>query len=125
VRFLSYFHHVTKHAEVAEGRCRWCGRPFPGNPTGRPRAYCRASCRQRDYEARRRGEEVGLSESELIVARSQLDALHDALYVLEAAIEDVERDLDRPADQLDTTDYREALDWLLAAARPVAVLNLT
>ena len=51
--------------------------------------------------------------------------MHDALYVLEAAIEEVERDLDRPADQLDIADYREALDWLLAAARPVTVHNLT
>jgi hypothetical protein len=116
---------VTKHAVLEQRRCRWCGRAFAANPSGRPRAYCRASCRQRDYEARRRAQEVGLSDAELIVARSQLDALHDALYVLEAAIEDVERDLDRPADQLDTADYREALDWLLAAARPVTVQNLT
>jgi hypothetical protein len=114
-----------KQADVEERRCRWCGRPFPANVTGRPRAYCRASCRQRDYEARRRAHDVGLSESDLIVARSQLDALHDALYVLEAAIEDVERDLDRPADQLGSSDYQEALDWLLAAARPVTVRNFT
>ena len=66
--------------------------------------------------ARRRSSEVGLSESELIVARTQLDELHDRLYVLEAAIEDVERDL---AEDDDPQTVREALDWLLEAARPV------
>ena len=57
-----------------------------------------------------------MSESELIVARTQLDELHDRLYVLEAAIEDVQRDL---ADADDEQTVREALDWLLEAARPV------
>ena len=45
--------------------------------------------------------------------------------MLEAAVEDVQRDLDRPTDQLDRDDYREALDWLLAAARPMIRFNLT
>jgi len=55
------------------------------------------------------------------VARRDLDALHDALYVLEAAIEDVDRDLalSRTAD-----DLAAAVDWLLAAARPVAALRV-
>jgi hypothetical protein len=60
---------------------------------------------------------VGLSEHELIVARRQLDELYDRLYVLEAAIEDVERDL---ADGPTPEDYRDAVAWLLDAARPVA-----
>lgn len=66
--------------------------------------------------ARQRRSEVGLSESELIVARTALEALRDRIYVLEAAIEDVERDL---ADAEDEHDVRSALDWLLTAARPV------
>jgi hypothetical protein len=59
---------------------------------------------------------VGLSEHELIVARRELDDLYDRLYVLEAAIEDVDRDL---ADDPTFGDYRDAVAWLLAAARPV------
>jgi hypothetical protein len=51
-----------------------------------------------------------------VVTRARLDELHDRLYVLEAAVEDVDRDL-AVADGLD--DVREALDWLLAAARPL------
>jgi hypothetical protein len=88
-------------------------------PTGRPRVYCRRSCRQRDYEARQRAAELGLSESELVMARSELEDLKDKLYVLEAAVEDVDRDLaasDTPA------DVRGALDWLLKAARPLATV---
>jgi len=44
------------------------------------------------------------------------DALRDRLYVLECAIGDVERDL---AAGLDPSELREALGWLLEAARPL------
>lgn len=105
--------------EPAARRCRWCGRSFSVEAgPGRPREFCRRSCRQRDYEARRRAAAHGLDESELIVARAALEALRDRLYVLEAAVEDVDRDLalaDGPA------DVRRALDWLLDAARPLAL----
>jgi hypothetical protein len=66
--------------------------------------------------ARRRATEVGLSETELVVARHELDELHDRLYVLEAAVEDVERDL---AESDGPEEVREALEWLLDAARPL------
>ncbi|MDQ1466011.1 MAG: hypothetical protein QOH10_426 [Actinomycetota bacterium] len=52
-----------------------------------------------------------------MLARSELDALRDRLYVLECAIGDVERDLTDAA--LDASELREALSWLLDAARPV------
>ena len=85
---------------------------------GRPQAYCRRSCRQREYEANRRAKELGLSESQLVMARSDLNELRDALYVLEAAVEDVDRDLGAHAE--DPAEVRRALDWLLAAARPLS-----
>jgi hypothetical protein len=83
---------------------------------GRPRQYCRQSCRQRHYEARLRAAELGLGEDELVMARSELDALRDRLYVLECAIGDVERDL---AAGLESSELREALSWLLEAAHPL------
>jgi hypothetical protein len=99
------------------GRCRWCRRPLAvGAGPGRPRRYCRRSCRQRDYEARLRARELGLSEAEIILARGQLDALADDLYVLEAAIEDVEGDVARAES---AEDYQAALAWVLDAARPL------
>ena len=98
-------------------KCRWCGRKLKvsGGP-GRPRSFCSQACRQKDYIARLRAQEAGLSEAELIVTRDELDALHDQLYVLEAAIEDVERDLEESTTK---QDYVEALEWVLDACRPL------
>ena len=104
-------------------RCRWCSRPIDARPgPGRPREFCKAGCRQADYVARLRRTEVGLSEAELIVTRTALEELRDRIYVLEAAIEDVERDREAAAGE---QDLAEALEWLLQAARPVVTLNLT
>lgn len=104
----------------ALGVCRWCRRPYePNGGPGRPREFCKRSCRQRDYEARQRARQHGLDESELVVARAELDRLRDGLYVLACAVADVDRDLAtvaRPGVQ----DYRDALTWLLEAARPLA-----
>jgi hypothetical protein len=83
---------------------------------GRPRRYCRRSCRQRDFEARHRARELGLAESDLVVARQAMDRLDDLLFVLGCAIADVDGDveLDSSPEQL-----RRSLDWLLEAARPL------
>ena len=72
--------------------------------------------------ARQRRTEVGLSEAELIVTRAALDELRDRIYVLEAAIEDVQRDREAADGE---QDLAEALEWLLEAARPVVRSNLT
>jgi hypothetical protein len=104
-------------AETVERRCRWCARRFTVTVgPGRPREFCRRSCRQRDYEARQRASEVGLSEHELVLTRQAMDDLRDRLYVLECAVEDVERDLRGSSTK---ADLQEAVDWLLDAARPV------
>jgi hypothetical protein len=81
-----------------------------GGP-GRPRLYCKRSCKQRDYEARRRSAELGLGEHELVVTRSELEAVHDRLFVLGCVVADVERDL-----ATEDFDEQEALDVLLDAA---------
>lgn len=112
---------ADQQQEQEQARCRRCGRPFLVQRTGRPRRYCRDSCRQMDYQARRRAKELGLSESELVMARSELEQLRDALYVLEAAVEDVDRDLETGGD--DPAEIKRALDWLLDAARPLLALR--
>jgi hypothetical protein len=121
VRFVTVTEQARSDtAERAARRCAWCRRPLPAaNRTGRPRRFCKHSCRQRDFEARRRLAELGIGEHELIVTRTALDGLRDELYALACAVEDVERDLADagprpPADVLD-----EALRWLLEAARPL------
>jgi len=100
-------------------RCRWCRRVLPDRPSrGRPRQFCRQSCRQWDWVARQRARELQIGEDELVVARAELDALRDEMYVLACAVEDVERDV---ADirQADVSELRDALSWLLEAARPL------
>ena len=68
--------------------------------------------------ARQRAVELELSENELVVARSELDALHDELFVLACAVDDVERDRSAPGRRT-VGELEESLDWLLAAARPL------
>ncbi len=78
--------------------------------------FCKRSCRQREFESRVKADRHGLDETELIVARSELEQLRDELYVLQCAVEDVERDV-TPTSTM--TETREALEWVLAAARPL------
>ena len=98
-------------------RCRWCRRPFERKPgPGRPQEFCKRSCRQRDYESRQRSQAHGLDEADLILARTTIDQLKDDIYVLQCAIEDVDRDLTTT----NTPDeVNSALQWLLEAARPL------
>lgn len=102
-----------------EPRCAWCGRRLPeAARTGRPRRYCRAGCRQQAYTARRWAGAHGLDDDDLIVSRATVDDLLGKLYCLQAAVEDVRRDLDglgRPR----VADLTEALDWLLENADPL------
>ncbi len=51
------------------------------------------------------------------MARQALDELRDQIYVLEAAVEDVERDLEAGAPT--KQDLQDAVQWLLDAARPL------
>ena len=104
-------------------RCTWCSRPLelPAGP-GRPRRYCRQGCRQRAYEARLRSAELDLAPDDVVVGRDQLDELTAALYCLQTALEDVDRDLAAAGD--DPTEIRLALGWLLDNARPLASLWL-
>ena len=102
----------------SEERCRWCGRRLPERTgPGRPRRYCRAGCRQAAHLARKLAAAHGLGDGDVIIDRERLEELQGLLYCLQAAIEDVDRDLvGRPS----AREVREALDWLLDNARPLA-----
>jgi hypothetical protein len=67
--------------------------------------------------ARQRAAELELSDGELVLARGEIDALHDDLYVLQCAVADVRRDLEHP---LSADEAIESLQWLLDAAAPLA-----
>jgi len=110
---------VRRVAAVKE-RCRWCGRAFAVSAgRGRPRLYCRQGCRQQAHMARKLAATHGLADDDLVISRAALDELQSRLYCLQAAIEDVDRDLEH-AEQ--PSDVEEALQWLLENARPAAQL---
>ncbi len=53
----------------------------------------------------------------MIMRRQDLDDLQSALYCLQAAIEDVDRDLEASQE---ADEVKAALGWLLQNARPLA-----
>lgn len=115
---------MTKHEEGSplpeeRSRCKWCRRVLPPQRTGRPRQYCSQACRQWHWVGRQRAAELQLGEEELIVAKAELDSLHDELYVLACAVDDAERDLRAAGAKPSSRELREILDWLLDAARPL------
>ena len=111
---------VLTEKPVDSSRCQWCRSPISQRSgAGRPRRFCSQSCLQWDWVARQRANELALSEDELVIARKELDALRDQVYVLRCAIADVEADLDPSVDPT-TRDFKAALKWLLQAAKPLA-----
>ena len=102
----------------ARRRCRWCGREFVASPgPGRPRRFCRDGCRQQAYLARKLASSHGLADDDVIVSRGALEDLQSRLYCLQAALEDIDRDLARSAEP---DDVAEALGWLRENAEPLA-----
>lgn len=100
-----------------ERRCRWCRFPLDTREgPGRPREFCSQRCRQWDWVSRQRAHELQLSDGELVMARAELDSLHDDLYVLECAVADTRRDL---AHDMTKGELLTALQWLLDAAAPL------
>ena len=86
---------------------------------GRPRMFCSQSCRQWDWVGRQRARELQLNEDELIVTKAELDRLHDDLFVLACAVDDVDRDLASAGKAPGTNEVKAMLSWLLEAARPI------
>lgn len=113
---------MTEFDDTAESggavkHCRWCRRALVHQSgPGRPREFCSQKCRQWDWVSRRRAADLALGAGEIVVRRAELDRLHDDLYMLACAVEDVERDLgDRPSNR----ELADALRWLLDAAKPL------
>lgn len=71
--------------------------------------------------ARKLAQSHGLSEGDVIVDRQALEELQGLLYCLQAAVEDVERDL---AGSSTAADIAEAFRWLLENAQPLAVARI-
>ena len=110
---------VADDQQPRRSRCRWCRRVLPVQNMGRPRVFCSQSCRQWDWVGRQRARELQLNEDELIVTKAELDHLHDELFVLACAVDDVDRDLASAGKAPGTSEVKEMLSWLLEAARPI------
>lgn len=106
-------------------RCKWCRRVLPEQGMGRPRQFCSQACRQWHWVGQQRARELHLSEHELVVTKSELDELHDQLYVLACAVNDAERDLRAAGAKASPRELREIVDWLLEAGRPLRDRELT
>jgi endogenous inhibitor of DNA gyrase (YacG/DUF329 family) len=104
--------HFSRH-------CKWCRRVLPPRSgPGRPKLFCSQRCRQWDWVSHQRARELELSENELVIARDELDRLHDDIYALTCAIEDTERDL-AAGGKRTVRELEEILEWLLGAAKPL------
>jgi hypothetical protein len=105
-------------------RCRWCRRGLPqSDGPGRPREFCSHACRQWDWVARQRARELKLSEDQLVMTRTELDDLHDALYVLACAVQDVRRDLEA-SKKPTARELSDMLRWILDCADPLDTVRL-
>ena len=127
----AYFRQMTETADAARGTTERgrgerdpdggadgagaSSRSAPG--PGRPRRFCRDGCRQQAYLARKLASSHGLADDDVIVSRDALEELQSRLYCLQAALEDIDRDLARSAEP---ADVAEALAWLRENAEPLA-----
>lgn len=83
---------------------------------GRPALYCRRSCRQRAFEARRRGQDLGASDDELVIARNELDDVNDRLFEITVAARDAQVQLDDGLDPLTVVRHLlEAVDGVVGS----------
>lgn len=88
---------------------------------GRPKKFCSHRCRQWDWVSRQRAAELQLSETELVVAREELDNLKDLIFVLQCAVNDVRADL--ASSRHTKESLRELAEWLLEASEPVTTAS--
>jgi len=98
---------------VRAERCAFCRRPLPASAgVGRPRTYCRRSCRQRAFEQRRRSTELSWGDDRLAELIRQLEARGDRLAHVADVLDEVRRDLDDDV-VLDVAEVLERLDAAL------------
>lgn len=101
--------------------CPWCGRPVeqPDGP-GRRRRYCGRSCRQRAYEQRASLRSTGLPDDAIVLSPTDVARLHDRLFQLRCAAEDVLTAVD---DGAAGGELRGLADEVLRHARTLEALR--
>lgn len=69
--------------------------------------------------SRQRAAELELNENELVIARDELDTLHDELYVLACAVGDAEADLEAAGARPTQRELMSIITSLVTAAKPL------
>lgn len=79
-----------------ERECAHCGRPFAvaAGSVGRPRAYCRRSCRQRAYEARRHEGDLAWGGRRIVEMSRQLAELEDVVDGVRSVVDELRADVE-------------------------------
>lgn len=106
--------------DVNRATCAWCGREMPQGGRGRPRKFCRPSCRQRAYEQRRQLTGTGISADAVIMKPDKVRALGDDLFELRCAAEDIAT---AAAEGAQPDEIRELCTELVALARQIEKLR--
>lgn len=71
--------HETPRATDGAKLCAWCGEPIQQASLGRSRDYCKRSCRQRAYEARKQREAVVAAVASAVARRPASDSSRDEM----------------------------------------------
>lgn len=106
----------TKHAA-----CAWCGRQLPQGARGRPRKFCRPSCRQRAYEQRQQVSGTKIAADSVIMRPEKVRELGDRLFELRCAAEDVATAAEEGAP---AGEIRELCTELVILARTIENLRM-
>jgi len=93
---------VREGRRAVEVECEHCGRTVEvGQGVGRPRKYCRRSCRQRAYERRRHQGDVAWGDARLVAMACELAELEDRQDRVRDLVDQLRFDVDdgRPVDE--------------------------
>lgn len=93
--------------------CAYCGRSFTASSgPGRPRKYCRRSCRQRAFEQRRLAGDQAWAEGRLIRLAAEMADLEDRIDDVREVVEDLMAEVADGA-EIDGTRLVERLEVAL------------
>lgn len=98
-------------AETERLNCSWCGVDFPRPARGRRPRYCGRSCRQRAYEMR----SAGATDSAVTLGDEAVQKLHDGLYQLRCAAEDLRTAVAEGADRAEIGEMAAEIEELAHA----------
>lgn len=83
----------------ASALCQWCGAELAEQEgRGRRRKYCSDSCKQRAYEHRNNVAVTPAARRETSMTQARASKLHDRLFQLRCAAEDIATAVDENAD---------------------------